>query len=1130
MSNRPFESQPTALHRCDGACSLRSLNRFCKFVVTFGTAIVTCFFIVSTTTAQDVAVRWWESRTGEEASGPNVLGFWKFDGDENSFGADSSAHDHTSTLRGAIQNPDGRFGSCLESSAGYPVIDKSHSLHVAQSPVLSPGGPFTVEMWIRGKGEEEFPAKMSPVLLDRKYIPGDHTGFMLSLTNSSSNATRRLSLAIGTGAESHHWYSDPFPLNAGVWRHVAFTYDARGTVEFFVDGETRGRSTHAAAGPMAASTRSLAIGDRIGSLYRGFPGFIDEVRISKGLRSFRPVKFLPDVSRFVYVRMSKDARLTAQILNQTGAVLNGATVTAKLPDGTTQQLTVPTLAAGATHPVSVKINTSLKPGEYFAELSVQLPEWGGGDSGYRSTTKIPFVIVPRPLPDRMPVVMWGIGGTDGVIKEIPRLNEIGFTHCLGLRCDFQNVWDKGKQALPGTPDSIRDGREMLNVALEHEVQIVASLSPGRWLRTAEAGKPFIRIDRNGKHYGREDISGAFPQVQDFCFNTGAAMGRAYGDHPAFGSALLHTEVRGESQVSFHPLEIEAYLSATGNDPPDEVTIKNGVQWQKLDGFPKNRVIADDHPILRYLQWFWKKGDGWNSLNTKLHEGLRQNVTNRRFWTFHDPAVRVPSIGGSGGAADVLAHWTYSYPDPVRIGLCTDELFEMARVNGHDQDVMKMTQLIWYRSQTAPKKSSSEASKSPWVDQDPDADYITIAPMHLREAFWWKIARPIKGIMYHGWQSLVKTESPGAYRYTNPNTQRELKRLIHDVVKPLGPTLLQVPDAPSDVAFLESFTSQMFARRGTYGWNHTWAGDMYHILMYAQLQPRVLYEESLLNGGLSGAKILVMADCDVLTESAVQTIQDFQKAGGLVVGDPEVCPAIKPDFVIPRMARTKQADKDRAALQMAAKDLRKWLDPRYTRVVDSSNPDVVTRRRSFGTTEYIFAVNDRREFGTYVGGYGLVMEDGLPSETRLKINGHSGYAYDLTSSREISADVQNQTMSLPLKLGPCQGRILMVTERQIRAVTVDAPEKAAGTDAIAIDVAVTDGSRPIDAVVPVRIQILDPEGVESEFSGYYAATDGQVIITFDFAQNDRTGTWEIRATELASGKSASAYVRLTANPD
>ncbi|MEZ6076585.1 MAG: hypothetical protein R3C56_13280 [Pirellulaceae bacterium] len=228
---------------------------------------------------------------------------------------------------------------------------------------------------------------------------------------------------------------------------------------------------------------------------------------------------------------------------------------------------------------------------------------------------------------------------------------------------------------------------------------------------------------------------------------------------------------------------------------------------------------------------------------------------------------------------MLSHWTYSYPDPVRIGLCTDELLEMARASGYQQDVMKMTQLIWYRSQTAPKTALAETQASPWVDQDPDADYITIAPMHLREAFWWKLSRPITGIMYHGWQSLVETDYPSGYRFTNPNTQYELQRLIHDVVQPLGPTLMQIPDAPSDVAFLESFTSQMFARRGTYGWNHSWAGDMYHVLMYAQLQPRVLYEESLLSGGLKDAKILVMSDCDVLTESVVRDIREFQKMEG-----------------------------------------------------------------------------------------------------------------------------------------------------------------------------------------------------------------------------------------------------------
>ncbi|MBI2481641.1 MAG: LamG domain-containing protein [Planctomycetia bacterium] len=1082
---------------------------------------------VSSARGQQAAVQWWKGYSGAAAEGDEVLGFWNFDGDEDSFTRDRSSHNHQATVRGAKRNAEGRFGGCLESSAGYPVIDESHGLHVANSPTLSPRGAFTVEMWIKPKEADAFPKEARPVLLDMKYVPYEHHGFMFSLTNASGDGKRQMSIAIGMGLRTETWYSNAFELPPSKWRHVAFTYDALGTVTFFVDGSELNRVAKADAGPMAPATRPLSIGDRLGSNYNGFPGFIDEVRLSSGQREFRPIKFESDVSRFVVVRMSEGAQVRGDLINQTGGTLNGAIVTATLPGGETKSSPLPVVAAGDRHRVEFAIDSSLKPGEYAVELSVEVPNWGDSDAGYRATTQIPITITSRPLPHRMPVIMWGVGGTEGVVQEIPRLKEIGFTHCLGLRVDYQKVWDEGASALPSSPEDIRAGREMLNAALENDIQIISSLAPGSWLRQAAVGKPFLRVDRKGNHYGREDVSGLFPSVQDFCFNTGAAMGKAYGDHPAFAAALLHTEVRGESQVSFHPEEIEAYRKATGAEIPVEVTIKNGVEYQKLAEFPKDRVIADDDPILQYLRWFWQQGDGWNELNTRVDQGLKQHIERDEFWTFYDPACRVPSVSGSGGNVDMLSHWTYSYPDPIRIGLCTDELFEMARASGREQDVMKMTQLIWYRSQTAPENATASGEPSPWVDQDPDAAYITIAPLHLREAFWWKMARPIKGIMYHGWQSLVKTDSPGAYRYTNPNTQKELKRLVDEVVVPLGPTLLQVLDAESDVVFLESFTSQMFARRGTYGWNHTWAGDMYHILMYAQLQPRVLYEESLLAGGLNGAKVLVMADCDVLTESIVKAIDEFQATGGLVIGDGEVCPAIKLDKSIARFNRTKQADVDRAALQSAAKDLRDWLDAKYSRTVASTNPDVVTRRRRFGTTDYVFAVNDRREFGGYVGGYGLVMEDGLPSHTQLQLHRQAGHVYDLLARRELSPEVTDSGLTLPLSLGPCEGRVLMVTEHPIRNVTVTVPETATHGQQTTIEIAVTDGESPLDAVVPIDVRIIDPEGVEAEMTGYYGAAGGKLAIPFDFAPNDRTGVWEIQVKELASGREAAGYVRLNA---
>ena len=1076
--------------------------------------------------AQETAVRWWEPYSGAAATGPDVLGLWKFDGDETSFTVDSSSHEHPGKLQGAKQSPQGRFGGCLESDAGYPIADISHAVHVSRSASLSPDAAFTVEMWIRAKDTADFPETYAPVLMDTKYVPGNHSGFMLTLTPAGSTGTRQIAVEIGTGIASFHWYSLPFQLYRDAWQHVAFTYDGAGTVEFFVNGAATGRTTKPAVAGMAAAVRDLSIGDRLGSLYHGFPGYIDEVRITKGVREFRPIKFVPKMDHFVFRRMAKDAVLMAQFVNQTGEAIAGANISVRMPNGSTQPITVPDLSIGGSHTLRVNVDTSLKPGEYFAELSATMPKWGNSDRGYQSVTRIPLFIVRRPVRDQMPVVMWGIGGTDEVIKEISRLKRIGFTHCLGLRCDYQKVWDDGVDALPGSLENIREGREMLSQALENDIQIVSTLSPGSWLRTAAAGNPFHRVDRDGNHYKSDDISGLFPQVQDFVFNTGAAMSRAYGDHPALSAALLHSEVRDQSQVSFLPIDKEAYRKTTGAEIPDEITIKNGVQWQKLAGFPKDRVIADDDPILKYLKWFWQKGDGWNELDSRLNDGLKQNV-HQGFWTFYDPAVRIPSISGSGGNVDVLSHWTYSYPDPVRIGLCTDELLEMARTGGHQQEVMKMTQLIWYRSQTAPKTASAETQTSPWVDQDPDADYITIAPMHLREAFWWKLSRPIKGIMYHGWQSLVETDSPGAYRYTNPNTQHELQRLIHDVVQPLGPTLMQIPDAPADVAFLESFTSQMFAGRGTYGWNQGWAGDMYHVLMYAQLQPRVLYEESLLSGDLKDAKILVMPDCDVLTQSVVREIQEFQRNGGLIVGDDEICPAIKPDFVLSRFLRTNHADKDREALLGAAQRLRTWLDPKYTRAVDSSNPDVVTRRRAFGTTDYVFAVNDHREYGGYVGQYGMVMEDGLPSTTNIRIGRKSGHVYDLLNSRELPTDDQAESLQVPLQLGPCQGRVLMVTARPIRGISIQAPTTARNSEAIHISIEISDGESPIDAVIPVQVEIVDPEGRTAEFSGSYAAKNGQLTIPFDFATNDRMGVWEIRAKELATGKSAFAYVRLKA---
>ncbi len=1099
-------------------------------VLLIGSLLTWCFSSPAVT-ADPGASRWWEPYGGDEVSGPGVLGFWQFD-DRESVGTDSGPHGLEGALRGGEWSEQGRFGGgCLRSGAGHPVTDEPHGFVVERSPILSPGGAFTLEMWLRpDAGAEAFPPEVAPVLADCKYVRDNHSGFTWTLLRQSQAGTRQFQLEMGMGVRSERWYSEPLSLEVETWQHVAFTYDGIGTVTFFLDGAEIGRATRAGAGSMAAAVRDLSLGDRGGSLYHGFPGRIDEIRFSEGVREYSPIRLETRAARPAFLRMSKDASLRVELENRSAKALESVKVEVSGPEWERRVLeTVERLEAGATRKLAIPVDVSLRPDDYEVDLSIEVPGWGGEGDLYRTESRLPFVIVPRPLPHRMPVVMWGLGGTEGVLNGMPKLKELGFTHCLGLRTDYGAIWEDGGTALPAEPGEIDAARDMLDRALENDLGIIATVAPGRWLRTANVGEPFLRIDRDGKHYGREDVSGVFPRVQQFCFDTGAALGRAYGDHPAFAAALLHTEVRGESQVSFHPIEREAAEKAIGGEIPDEVVIKNGVDYRKLPDFPEDRVIADDDPILSYLRWFWTEGDGWNELNTKLDRGLKSEIGRDDFWTFHDPAVRVPSIRGSGGSADVLAHWTYSYPDPIRIGLCTDELFEMARVNGLGQEVMKMTQVIWYRSQTAPESAPESVETSPWVDQDPDAAYITIAPMHLREAFWWKIARPIKGIMYHGWGSLVESDSPGAYRFTNPSTAGELQRLVKEVVEPLGPTLLQVSDAPSDVAFLESFTSQMFARRGTYGWNHRWGGDLYHVLMWAQLQPRVLYEESLLNdGGLEGVKLLVMGDCDVLTESVVARVKEFQAAGGIVIGDEELCPAIRPDVVVPRYDRTKDAAADKAELQERTARLRADLAEHYDWALSSDNPDVVTRRRTAGGSDYVFAVNDYREAGTYVGNYGMVMEDGLPSKAKLSLRRDGGYVYDLTGQRELTVNVPGDgNLELPLELGPGEGRILLVTDRPVERLAIDAPEVVSPGESVMVGMEVTDaqGER-VDAVIPLEVSIADSEGVPAEGSGFYGAAGGKLDLRLDVASNDRPGVWEIRVKEGATGRESRAYLRVT----
>jgi hypothetical protein len=1056
---------------------------------------------------------WQHAYSGAEATGAQVLALWPFEPGKETL--DASGHGHTLALRGTtVFAAGGRFGSCLESfSVNSAVGDKAEGAIAKDSDALSPKGAFTLELWLKPKAEM-LEAKQV-FLVDKKYfhyakdLPQANTDYVLYLQGKGKGAFV-LTASLGFGTSSVWATSKAISLVVDRWVHLAYSYDGAGVSRFYVDGVYQGKAVHDGRGAITPGSNALVIGDRIGSSHSGCAGFIDEVRLCDGVLPWfgGDVEVSVRASRTVFRRLETGAAVAVAVANDTAVALAG--VRAQIDfGGAVREEAMGGLAAGEVKSLSVAVDTRLKPGVYPLLVSVSAT---GAQGELRREARGEVRLVARPLPNRMPVVMWGTG-------DLENLQYVGFTHHLQALQDYGRIWEAGKPTAAMDSGVIEAKAEMLNDYLARGIDACVYLYPGRWVALNPKLSQYLRVDRAGKPTGQENVSAANSDIQRFGYDVGASVAQTFGQFPALSMALVHSEIRDGTALSYHDYEIKAARDALGFDIPREALGKNGVSYASLPDFPADHVVPDDYPLLRFYSWFWKDGDGWNPLHTRVHEGLK-STGRQDLVTFFDPAVRVPALWGSGGGVDVVSQWTYSYPDPIKIGQATDELFAMA--DGRPgQQVMKMTQIIWYRSGTAPELPKDESARVAWEREVPDAAFITIAPDHLREAFWSKLSRPIRGIMYHGWGSLFPTTEAG-YRYTHPQTKEVLKELVATVVQPLGPTLLQVPDRPADVAVLESFAAQMLAGRGSYGWSQSWEARLHQILQWAALQPRVLFDEHVRRDGLDGYRVLVLPCCDVLTTRVVAAIRAFQRRGGIVVADEFLCPAIAPDILIASCGDQGDARERKAELMAAAAQLRAQLDAFYSRYADSSNPEVVPRVRSLGSTDYLFALNDYRTYGDYVGQHRKVMEKGLPSRALLTLRRAGGTVYDLVAHREVQATVRAGLLAIDAEFGPGDGRLYMVTSAPLRGVACRVPPRVArGTSAVVEVRVLVDPQDSVTAVVPVDVRIVDAAGQAAEGSGFYGANEGQLSLTLDIAPNDAPGAWTIHVTELASGRQAEA---------
>jgi hypothetical protein len=181
-------------------------------------------------------------------------------------------------------------------------------------------------------------------------------------------------------------------------------------------------------------------------------------------------------------------------------------------------------------------------------------------------------------------------------------------------------------------------------------------------------------------------------------------------------------------------------------------------------------------------------------------------------------------------------------------------------------------------------------------------------------------------------------------------------------------------------------------------------------------------------------------------------------------------------------------------------------------------EIIPYVRSIGGVDYLFAINDHRKFGDYVGQYGMIKEQGVAQAgSTLRVARPAKFAYDLVNGGAVPLQTQKNAATLKLDFEPAGGRLIALSDQQIGSLQIGAAQ--AGST-LALDFQLQDSAqKPMRGVWPMQVEILDPAGRVMEWSGFYGVQNGVVKINYDLAPNDINGRWQISARDLAGGKSA-----------
>ena len=177
-------------------------------------------------------------------------------------------------------------------------------------------------------------------------------------------------------------------------------------------------------------------------------------------------------------------------------------------------------------------------------------------------------------------------------------------------------------------------------------------------------------------------------------------------------------------------------------------------------------------------------------------------------------------------------------------------------------------------------------------------------------------------------------------------------------------------------------------------------------------------------------------------------------------------------------------------------------------------------RRWHSTPYLFAVNDARAFGDYVGQWGRVMEKGVPTEGWISINDTErkiAAVYELSKGEKKSFSRDGGKVKVPVAFDTNDGRMFVFLPSHIASVKVDAPSAVARGDVVEVTMTVLDEKgNVVPALLPVELRLYDAAGREIDGGGYACAEGGVAKVSFITNVDDDGGAFRLVCKDRASG--------------